>query len=172
MTAALWMLGAGLAIAQTSGPPDAKTDASPAEENTSSPFGLPPPFKAKPDTVTTDPAKPDNSSMDIPRGEMPPEEDKSDAPKVFSFNPVQSKREVEAGNYYFNKGNYIAAVSRYDEATKWNDGNAEAWLRLAEAQEKRPNRKAAREAYQKYLELAPDSKNASEIKKKLSRLKG
>jgi predicted TPR repeat methyltransferase len=103
---------------------------------------------------------------------MPPEEDKSDAPKVFSFNPVQSQREVSAGDFYFRKGNYTAAVSRYDEATKWNDGNAEAWLRLGEAQEKKSNAKAAREAYQKYLEIAPAGKDAAEIKKRLTKLKG
>jgi tetratricopeptide (TPR) repeat protein len=106
-----------------------------------------------------------------PKTEMPPEEDKTDAPKVFSFNPVQSQREVTAGNYYFIKGNYTAAASRYDEATKWNDGNAEAWMRLGETQEKRSNPKAAREAYEKYLELAPDAKNAPEIRKRLAKLK-
>ena len=103
---------------------------------------------------------------------MPPEEDKTDAPKVFSFNPVQSQREVNAGDFYFKKGNYTAAVSRYDEATKWNDGNAEAWLRLGEAQEKKSNAKAAREAYEKYLEIAPTAKDAGEIKKRLAKLKG
>ena len=45
-------------------------------------------------------------------------------------------------------------------------------MRLGEAQEKKSNAKAAREAYQKYLELAPDAKNASEIKKRLAKLKG
>jgi len=101
---------------------------------------------------------------------MPPEEDKSDAPKVFSFNPVQSQREVSAGDFYFKKGNYTAAISRYDEATKWNDGNAEAWKLLGEAQEKKANLKAAREAYQKYLELTPDAKDAKEIKNRLAKL--
>ena len=108
----------------------------------------------------------------VPKTEMPPEEDKTNAPRTFSFNPVQSQAEVLAGNYYFKKGNYTAAASRYDEATKWNDGNAEAWLRLGEAMEKKSNAKAAREAYQKYLELSPDAKNAAEIRKRLAKLKG
>jgi tetratricopeptide (TPR) repeat protein len=150
-------------------------------QDTSNPYGLPPPFKpktdapaesAKPDTARSETAKPNAAATDIPAGEMPPEEDKSDAPKTFSFNPVQSKREVAAGDFYFKKGNYTAAVSRYDEATKWNDGNAVAWLRLGEAQEKRSNAKAAREAYQKFLELAPDDKSAPDVKKRLGKLKG
>ena len=32
--------------------------------------------------------------------------------------------------------------------------------------------KAAREAYTKYLQLAPDAKNAAEVRKKLEKLKG
>ena len=31
---------------------------------------------------------------------------------------------------------------------------------------------AAREAYEKYLQLAPDAKNAAEVRRKLERLKG
>lgn len=142
------LLAAGLAAAQSPGKPP-EEDAAPAQDSASS-NGLPPP-------LTT---------------EMPPEEDASKAPKVYSFNPVQSQREVTAGDFYFTKGNYTAAASRFTEATKWNDGNAEAWMRLGETEEKRRNPKAAREAYQKYLELAPDAKNAGEIRKRLAKLKG
>jgi tetratricopeptide (TPR) repeat protein len=161
------LLAAGLAVAQTTGSPDSKNEAPASGETSPSPFGLPPPFQPKADTP-----KPEASETAIPKSEMPPEEDKSDAPKVFSFNPVQSQKEVNAGDFYFKKGNYTAAVSRYDEATKWNDGNAEAWLRLGEAQEKKSNAKAAREAYQKYLEVAPTGKDAAEIRKRLAKLKG
>src|SRR4051812_47426277 len=71
--------------------------------------------------------------------QLPPEEDVGDVPKEYAFNPVQSKREVEVGLQYFHKGNYKAAANRFSEATKWNDGNADAWLRLAEAEEKKKN---------------------------------
>jgi tetratricopeptide (TPR) repeat protein len=132
-----------------------------------SPYGLPPPFTPKAETPAD---KKTETAAD--KAEMPPEEDKSNAPMVYSFNPVQSNHDVMIGDEYFKKGNYTAALGRYDDATKWNDGNAEAWLRLGEAQEKKSNPKAAREAYQKYLELAPDAKNAAEIKKRLAKLKG
>jgi tetratricopeptide (TPR) repeat protein len=109
----------------------------------------------------------------VPKTQLPPDEDKANAPQeTFSFNPVQSKREMTAGDFYFKKGNYTAAVARYDRATKWNEGNAEAWLRLGEAQEKKSNAKAAADAYRKYLELSPDAKNADDVKKKLAKLKG
>src|ERR1022692_387488 len=88
--------------------------------------------------------------------DLPPEEDKAEIPKTYVFNPLQSKKEVTVGEFYFKKGDFRAAAIRFREATKWNDGNSEAWLRLAETQEKNHNPKGAREAYGKYLQLAPD----------------
>ena len=102
---------------------------------------------------------------------LPPEEDTSIAVKSYAFNPVQAQKEVRTGNYYFKKGSYRAAAGRFTEATRWNGGNSEAWLRLGETEEKLKDSKAAREAYEKYLELAAEAKNAEEIRKKLEKLR-
>ncbi len=107
-----------------------------------------------------------------PVSQLPPEEDAGEAPKDYVFNPVQSKREVEVGLLYLHKGNFKAAASRFTEATRWNDGNAEAWLHLAEAEEKKKNPKGERAALQKYLELAPEARNTAEVRKRLGKLKG
>ncbi len=74
------------------------------------------------------------------------------------------------GMEYFKRGSYKAAAGRFREATRWNPKLAEAWLRLGEAEEKRKNRKDAKEAYAQYLDLQPDAKDASEIRKKVSKL--
>ena len=103
--------------------------------------------------------------------QVPPEEDKALATEEYSFNPLQAQKEVQTGNYYFKKGSYRAAAGRFREATRWNDGYGEAWLRLGETEEKLKDGKAAKEAYAKYLELAADAKNAAEIRKRLSKLK-
>jgi tetratricopeptide (TPR) repeat protein len=103
--------------------------------------------------------------------QLPPEEDKTVIPQQYAFNPVQSKHEVGVGEFYFRKGDYKAAAGRFMEATKWNDGNAEAWLRLGSAEEKMNDVKAAREAWKKYLQLASTGKNADEIRKKLEKLR-
>ena len=103
--------------------------------------------------------------------EAPKEEDESLATKEYSFNPLQAQKEVSVGNFYFKKGSYHAAALRYREATKWNEGYGEAWLRLGEAEEKQKDSKAAKEAYAKYLAVAPDAKNAAEIRKKMEKLK-
>jgi tetratricopeptide (TPR) repeat protein len=99
----------------------------------------------------------------------PPEEDESLAPKTYSFNPLEAEKDLKVGLYYFKKGNYKASTSRFREATLWNPTFAEAFLRLGESEEKMKDKKAADEAYTKYLALAPDAKDAEAIKKKLAR---
>jgi tetratricopeptide (TPR) repeat protein len=101
--------------------------------------------------------------------EEPPEEDESLKPKEYTLNPLEAERNLNAGNFYFKKSNYSAAARRFEEASKWDPGSAEAFLKLGEADEKLRNRDGAREAYTKYLELAPAAKNAAEIKKKLAK---
>jgi tetratricopeptide (TPR) repeat protein len=105
--------------------------------------------------------------------QLPPDEDKATAqPKQYPFNPLQSKKEATVGEFYFKKGDFRAAAGRFSEATRYNAGNADAWLRLGDAQEKMKDSKAAREAWEKYLKLVPDAKNAAEVRKKLEKLKG
>ena len=101
-----------------------------------------------------------------PPSQEPVEEDESLAPKTYTFNPLQANKELTIGNYYFKKKNYRAAAKRFTEATKWNPNFAEAYLRLGEAQEKLHDKDQAKEAYAKYVQLAPDAKNAGAIKKK------
>jgi tetratricopeptide (TPR) repeat protein len=98
----------------------------------------------------------------------PPEEDQAVAPKEYAFNPVQAQKELQIGNYYFKKGSYSAARIRYLEATQWNPGYAEAFLRLGETYEKLKDRPGSRKAYEKYLELEPKGKEAAGVRAKLA----
>jgi tetratricopeptide (TPR) repeat protein len=107
----------------------------------------------------------------ITKEEVPKEEDENLSAKEYSFNPLQAEKEVRVGEYYFKKGSYRAAALRFREATKWNQGYGEAWLRLGETAEKQKDTKTAKEAYAKYLEVAPDAKDAAEIRKKLEKMK-
>lgn len=102
------------------------------------------------------------------QGQQPPEEDESLKPKEYAFNPLEAQHDLDIGNYYFKRGNYKAAVSRFREATLWNPGFAEAYLRLGDSEEKLKDHDAANKAYTKYLELSPDGKEAEAIKKKLA----
>ena len=103
---------------------------------------------------------------------LPPDEDAASAAanEKVAFNPVQSKKFVAVGDFYFKKNDFKAATQRYRDATRYNDANAEAWLKLGESEEKRGSPKNARAAYEKYLQLAPNARNAPEIKKRLDKL--
>lgn len=101
----------------------------------------------------------------------PPEEDDSIATaKEYSFNPLQAEKEMTVGKFYFKKGSFRAAAQRFKEATLWNNGLAEAYLRLGEASEKIKDYKAARTAYTKYAELEGDQKKAEDARERLTRL--
>jgi tetratricopeptide (TPR) repeat protein len=106
-----------------------------------------------------------------PKEEVPPEEDTALTTTEYSFNPLQSNKDVSVGNQYYKNKKYRAAEMRYTSATKWNDGNAEAWLKLGEVAERLKDTDKARQAYQKYLELASDAKNSGDIRKKVEKMK-
>jgi Tfp pilus assembly protein PilF len=105
-----------------------------------------------------------------PPVQEPPEEDLSIAEKQeYTFNPLQAAKELKIGAFYFKKGSFRAAARRFEEATKWDPNSSEAWLRLGEAHSKLKDDKAARTAWEKYLELEPEGKQSADIRRKLGR---
>jgi tetratricopeptide (TPR) repeat protein len=100
----------------------------------------------------------------------PPEEDDSVKPKIYPFNPLEAERNIRVGNFYMHKSDYRGALSRYEEASKYNPSSAEAYLRIGFAEEKLKHRDRAKAAFQKVVQLEPDTKTGKEAKKKLSSL--
>lgn len=105
-----------------------------------------------------------------PKEEEPPEEDDSLKPKVYALNPLESAKNITAGDFYFKKSKYEAALWRYTEATKWDPGSAEAFFKLGEVDEKLRDRKGARVAFNKCVQIDPNGKLASEANKRLEKL--
>jgi tetratricopeptide (TPR) repeat protein len=97
----------------------------------------------------------------------PPEEDESLKTKEYAFNPLQASKEIKVGQFYLKKGKNKAAAMRFLEATRWDPTSAEAFLLLGEARERLKDSAGSKEAYKKFLVLAPDSKSAPAIRKKL-----
>jgi tetratricopeptide (TPR) repeat protein len=100
----------------------------------------------------------------------PPEEDEAAKPKVYDFNPLKSANDVMTGDYYLKKGKLQAAQSRYRDATRYDPGSAEAFLKLGEVDERLKDRNGARAAYEKCAEVASDAKIVAEAKKRLEKL--
>src|SRR5579872_6331819 len=109
----------------------------------------------QPPTKPPDTSKPGEMKRDRPaqatsdKEEVPPEEDTSLSKDDYSFNPMQSQRDVTVGDEYRKKGNFTAAAHRYLTATFYNDGNAQAWFKLGEARQKLKDAKGAKEAFNK-----------------------
>jgi tetratricopeptide (TPR) repeat protein len=101
----------------------------------------------------------------------PREEDESvTTDRQYAFNPIQAEAEMKVGDFYRKRGSFKAAAARYTEASLWNPASPDIWLRLGEVREKLKDPKAARTAYERFLELAPDAKNAPEIRNRLKKL--
>lgn len=100
----------------------------------------------------------------------PEEEDVTAKERTYEFNPIQAENELKVGRFYMRRGRWKAAAGRFEEATKWNPQSAEAWRLLGEAREKLKDFAAARAAYEKFLELAGDSKDAGEVRRRLAKL--
>jgi len=117
------------------------------------------------------PPKKQNPPAAQEKEEEPPEEDESLKPKQYALNPLEAVRNVTAGDYYFKRGKYQAALYRYTEATHWDPGSSEAFFKLGEVDEKLKDPKGARDAYQKCIDSAGEAKIVEEARKRLAHLK-
>ncbi|MFZ5927920.1 MAG: tetratricopeptide repeat protein [Acidobacteriota bacterium] len=100
----------------------------------------------------------------------PEEEDVTAKARTYEFNPIQAENEIKIGRFYMRRGRWKAAAGRFEEATKWNPQAAEAYLLLGQAREKLKDPDGARAAFEKFLELAPESKDAAEVRRRLAKL--
>jgi len=100
----------------------------------------------------------------------PDSEDISDTSELRPWNPHKAMKNVEVGDYYFKRGNYRAAISRYREALEWKPKDAIATFKLAQALDKTDQKSEAAEQYQAYLKILPHGINAEDCKKALERL--
>jgi Flp pilus assembly protein TadD len=87
------------------------------------------------------------------------------------WNPMRAMKDVEVGNYYYNAGNYKAAIARYRDALEYKPRDAPATLGLGRALEKTKAFDEARQRYQEYLAILDSGSGADEAKKGLERLK-
>jgi tetratricopeptide (TPR) repeat protein len=111
-----------------------------------------------------------------PQEAEPPEEDESLKPKEYTLNPLQAVAEINVGDQHVKKGKYGAAVYRYLEASRWDPGSAEAFLKLGAAYEKLHDFPNARDAFNKFFDLAKDdakyAKEMDPIRKRMAKWPG
>lgn len=94
-----------------------------------------------------------------------------DVSEFHPWDPHKAAKDIEVGDFYFKRKNYIAAESRYREALQYKDDDAMATYRLAVCLEKMQRPDEAREEYESYLKILPYGPQAEEAKKAIERLK-
>jgi len=113
---------------------------------------------AKPADPKQKPAKPnkDTATQNAP-----------DQPK---WDPLRAEKDLEVGQYYMKRGDYDAAIDRFNDAIEAKPGFAIPFRWLGEAQEKKGLKKKALKTYQRYLDLVPHADDRGKIRKKIEKL--
>jgi hypothetical protein len=146
-------------------PPVTPPATSPAQPDATQPPVKPDEAKPQPSQSKGTAQRPANQDITAP----PVELDQT-KPTVYTYDPERAKKEVEVGNYYMKTSKWAQAAVRFEEATKWDPKFSEAYLRLAEAREKKGELSKAVESYRKYLAMDPNSKKKKDVLKSIDRL--
>jgi tetratricopeptide (TPR) repeat protein len=99
-----------------------------------------------------------------PPSEPPPE------PAKPVFDPLHAEKSIDIGTFYMKRGNYDAAIDRFEEATRFQPLLAKPWRLLGEAYEKKHENSKAVECYRKYLEIFPGAEDAAKLTKRIAML--
>jgi tetratricopeptide (TPR) repeat protein len=87
------------------------------------------------------------------------------------WDPHKAAKDVEVGDFYFNRKNYKAAEDRYREALLYKENDATATFRLALCLEKLDRPGEAQQEYESYLKILPGGPEAKKAEKAIARLK-
>lgn len=94
----------------------------------------------------------------------------ADVSEMKKWDPHRAAKDLEVGDYYFNRKNYVGAESRYQEALEYKDNFAEVMYKLGVTEEKLERPDQARKYYELYLKTLPEGDHAQECKASLARL--
>lgn len=86
------------------------------------------------------------------------------------YDPLPAEKDVEVGTFYMRKGDYDAAISRFEDAIQRKADYARPRLLLAQSYEKKGDKPAAVKYYKNYLEVYPHAPDAKRIQEKIEKL--
>jgi Tetratricopeptide repeat len=189
----LVLVGVSVAVAQSSSPAPSKSP-KPDSKSSSDKSPAPNPNLAPPRSDHVDASSlpddiGDSSSKDTQIDVSPPPNDAKEHPNNSSiltdegsgaagdttefhlWDPHRAAKDIEVGDYYFKRKNYVGAESRYREALKYKDNDADATYKLAVCLDKMNRPDEAQAEYESYLKILPYGPEAPEAKKAIERLK-
>lgn len=99
-------------------------------------------------------------------------EGKTEAEAVLKkeYNPGLADKNLKIGNFYLKKGNYDAAIQRFQDAIDYQPNLVAAYDALGRAHEKNGDKAKALAVYKDFLAKYPDSSKASDFKSRSARL--
>jgi len=118
---------------------------------------------------------PKNDAKDHPNStsavaDIEPDTPPDDVQEFHPWDPHKAMKDIEVGDFYFQKKNYRAALDRYREALVYKPNDALANFRMAECLEKMKQPEEARLHYEQYLKILPHGPLAPEAEKALEKL--
>ncbi len=116
------------------------------------------------------PATPPDDMKPKSTGKQKKDTATQNAPDQPAWDPLRAEKDLEVGQYYMKKGDWDAAIDRFQDATAAKPGYAIPFRFLAEAQEKKGLKKKAIKSYQRYLDLFPHAEDGDKVRKKIDKL--
>jgi tetratricopeptide (TPR) repeat protein len=108
----------------------------------------------------------------LEKGPPPPytEEAPPPAPTEPAYDPLRADKSVQIGTFYMKRGNYDAAIERFQDATHFQPKLARPYFLLGEAYERKGEVDNALAAYKKYLEVYRTAPDREKILKRIEKL--
>jgi tetratricopeptide (TPR) repeat protein len=123
-----------------------------------------------PEESSSKPAEPPPAPQPKPPAKKNKDSATQSAPDQPAWDPLRAEKDLEVGQYYMKRGDYDAAIDRFNDAIEAKPGYAVPFKFLGEAQEKKKLRKQAIKSYTRYLELFPSAEDGDKIRKKIDKL--
>jgi len=120
--------------------------------------------------VIAGPAAAQESALD--KGPAPPYAEAAPAPEPVepAYDPVRADKSVEIGTFYLKRGNYDAAIERFQDATRFQPKLARPYVLMGEAYERKGDVDRALASYKKYLDVYRAAPDREKILKRIEKL--
>jgi Flp pilus assembly protein TadD len=108
----------------------------------------------------------------LEKGPPPPYSEPTPAavPAEPVYDPLRADKSVEIGAFYLKRGNYDAAIERFQDATRFEPKLARPYSLLGEAYEHKGEVDNALAAYKKYLQVYRTAPDRDKILKRIEKL--
>lgn len=77
--------------------------------------------------------------------------------KIYPHDPIEARRNLDVGKYYFKRDNYEAAAKRFSESIEYDKTWPESYKKLIETFNKQKSYASAVEICRKFAENNPES---------------